>query len=94
MNDLLKGCDGCYSHSNRNWECDTYLFLKHLVLGEKICPCGTCIVKMICNVMCDDYIDFNEELNVVINKTDQDAEANRLVEMHRTLAEPHESGGC
>ena len=45
----MSGCDGCKMSS----ECDMLNMESHYI---KKCPCGLCILKMICNNVCVEYL--------------------------------------
>ncbi len=50
-NEYCKGCVGCYGIYNR----DGY------------CPCGSCLIKMICRKECNDYCHFSDILTTAVN---------------------------
>lgn len=45
----MKHCKGC----NANYIC-----LYKWSIYSEICPCPTCLIKMICSVVCDPFEDF------------------------------------
>jgi hypothetical protein len=54
----MKHCKGC----NAKYIC---LYTKH----STTCPCPTCLIKMVCNVICEEYTDFKVKTKKQIFKT-------------------------
>jgi len=49
---IEKDCGGC------NWKCSNR-FLSNIKKGDTDgCPCGICIVKMVCQDMCQNWLDW------------------------------------
>ena len=52
--DIDKMCDGCFM----NYE--TCSLKNKKIIGDEICPCSICLVKMVCPDVCDLYLEFLE----------------------------------
>ena len=48
------GCDGCNSYKSGCW-------YSHHNTKENPCPCTECIVKVMCEEDCNDFISFREK---------------------------------
>ena len=58
-----QGCKGCASHYRRDRE--TYdtdnCFYSTRITPDKTCPCAVCIIKVMCNEACEDYVLFQSK---------------------------------
>ena len=52
---LKDNCNGCYCEDN---DCD----IIDKLTDFDICPCGICIIKVMCNDACEDYNTFYQHL--------------------------------
>jgi len=62
-------CQGCQSYANRS-KCWRYRYINDdgttkivpcytlPFIEDKICPCSSCIIKSICNDLCEDYAEY------------------------------------
>ncbi len=49
----MENCKGCYSHISRSV---CAVFSNIIVTGK--CPCGVCLIKMVCKIPCKEYTKF------------------------------------
>jgi hypothetical protein len=47
-------CKGCYSYKEYETGC---LLIKYL---HKYCPCQSCLIKPVCNSICEEYIKYKD----------------------------------
>jgi hypothetical protein len=52
----MKHCDGCLGGCKKG---DKYY--NHIERRDIYCPCGTCLVKVVCGITCDIYTQFYSE---------------------------------
>ena len=50
----MKSCEGCYSYGKN--DCVYVAYRTEKVTIE--CPCGICLIKVVCARACDEYEDF------------------------------------
>jgi len=66
----MNHCKGCASYTPNSAAC--CIFYKHNKKGK--CPCGLCIIKGMCWVSCQEYVNFEDVVekyrSVYINKGD------------------------
>jgi len=54
----MENCRGCYSGRNR-------CFYVSYITNTTRCPCSTCLIKVICRFMCDDYEGFAVRIHYI-----------------------------
>ncbi len=60
MNNLMDYCKGCRTKEKA---CTIRIYIQY-AMEERVstmgkCPCGTCLIKMVCKVACIEYLDFS-----------------------------------
>ncbi len=62
MDDIYP-CSGCYIYME-DLSCDiTSIFIDKLTDSD-MCPCSICLVKVVCEGTCEDYLIFYRDLSV------------------------------
>ncbi len=51
-------CKGCTTNSIEGKYCTV-----QLKMGDRICPCESCLIKMVCENACDEWMAYHDEVH-------------------------------
>jgi hypothetical protein len=57
-------CKGCLTYESNLYNCDCMLLYKY----EVQCPCATCLIKAVCVIACDSFINLARKYRRIYNE--------------------------
>ena len=73
---MAKECEGCKVYSSKLSKCS--IFIIPNISETQSCPCISCLIKGICDDMCEDFRKYARSSNNIKNKVNEESNGNRM----------------